>query len=165
MELKSPDNESLRNEFHYAVKSYMCALHGRSEVEVTVSFCTSVFGSFADVLVFDFGEKSACLAVKMNIEVGSQEFLQEFDEEKSKVALDCTLWDDGSREIVKFEPQKPSVFKNDHLINKYKLPKAEDIIPCPLLDKSQGLSPKNYLNVMHRLLFVEEFYIRKQIAR
>ena len=160
-----PDTEEITDEFHYRVNPYLRSLHGNCEVEITVSFSTLVFGSFAQVLVLDFGKDSAHLAVKMKIEVGSQEFLQEFGEEKSKLALNWTLWDDGSREIIQIEPRRPSVFNNDHLIDKYKLPKAEDIVPCPLLDKSQGLSPKNYMDVMHQLLFVEEFYIRKQIAR
>ena len=165
MKVKSPETEVLNDEFHYEVKPYMRSLHGSCEVEIKVSFSTPLFGSFAQVLVLDFGKESSHLAMKMNIEVGSQEFLQEFVEEKSKLDLNWTLWDDGSREIVKFEPERPAVFNNDQLIDKYKLPKAEDIVPCPLLDKSQGLSPKNYKDVMHQLLFVEEFYIRKQIAR
>ena len=164
MDVKSPDTEELSNEFHYPVKPYLRYLNGSCEVEIIVSFSTLVFGSFAQVLVLDFGKESH-LAVKMNIEVGSQEFLQEFGEEKSKFDLDWTLWDDGSRKIVKFEPKRPSVFNNEHLTDKYKLPRAEDIVPCPLLVKSQGLSPKNYMDVMHQLLFVKEFYIRKQIAR
>ena len=165
VKVKSPENEVLNDEFHYEVRPHMRSLHGSCEVEIKVSFSTLVFGSFAQVLVLDFGKESSPLGVKMNIEVGSQEFLEEFGEEKSKLDLDWTLWDDGSREIVKFEPKRPAVFNNDKLIDKYKLPKAEDIVPCPLLDKTQGLSPKNYKDVMHQLLFVEEFYIRKQISR
>lgn len=162
--MKSSETEELYGDFHFPVKPNLRSLHGSCEVEIIISFSTLVFGSFAQVLVLDFG-KEAHLAVKMNIEVGSQEFLQEFSEEKSKLSLDWTLWDDGSREIVKFEPKRPSVFNNEHLIDKYKLPGVEDIIPSPLLDKSQGLSPINYMDVMHQLLFVEEFYIRQQISR
>ena len=164
MEVKSPETEQLTGECHHAVKPYLRSLHGSCEVEISIAFSTLVFGSFSQVLVLDFGQKSH-LAVKMNIEVGSQEFLQEFGEEKSKLALDWTPWDDGSREIVKFEPKLQSVFNDEHLMDKYKLPKVEDIVPSSLLDKSQGLSPKNYQDVMHQLLFVEEFYIRKQISR
>lgn len=140
-------------------------MEGICEVEITVTFSTLVFGSFAQVLVLDFGKESSPLAVKMNIEVGSQEFLQDFHEDKSELALEWAPWDDGSRKIIKFEPKQPTVFNDDPLMEKYKLPKAEDIVPCPLLDQSQGLSPRNYVAVMHQLLFVEEVYIRKQIAR
>ena len=163
-QIKTPDSEELADDFHYPVKQYLRTLHGSCEVDIIVSFSTLVFGNFAQVLVLDFG-KETHLAVKLNVEVGSQEFLEEFREGKTQLTLDWTLWDDGSREIIKFEPKLPTVFSNEHLIDKYQLPRAEEIVPSPLLDKSQGLSQKNYTNVMHQLLFVEEFYIRKQIAR
>ena len=162
--VKAPDNEELTDDFHYPMKPHLHALHSSCEVDLVVSFSTLVFGSYAQVLVLDFGKESH-LAVKMKIEVGSQEFLEEFSEGKAQLTLDWTLWDDGSREIIKFEPKHPMVFSNEHLIDKYQLPRAEEIVPSPLLDRSQGLSHKNYINVMHQLLYVEEFYIRKQIAR
>ena len=160
----SPDTEELPDAYHYPVKSHLRKWHGSYEVEIVVSFSTLVFGNFAQVLVLDFGKENH-VAVKMSIEVGSQEFLQEFREAKTKLTLDWQLWDDGSREIVKFEPKQPSVFNNEHLIAKYKLPRSEDIVPSPLLEGSQGLSKENYKDVMHQLLFAEEFYIRQQIAR
>ena len=57
------------------------------------------------------------------------------------------------------------MFNNEHLVAKYKLPRREDIVPLTLLDGSKGLSKDNYKDVMHQLLFVEEFYIRQQFAR
>ena len=162
--VQSPDNETLADDVHYPVEPYLRALHGSCEVDIVITFSTLVFGSFSQIVVLDFGIESL-LAVKMNVEVGSQEFLQEFSEEKSQLTLNGKLWDDGSRQIVKFEPKLTSMFCNEHLIDKYQLPSAEQIVPSPLLDKSQGLSPRNYTNVMHQLLFVEELYIRKQIAR
>lgn len=162
--LKPPDSEELPDMFHYPVKSHLHQSHGSCEVEVVVSFSTHVFGYFSQVLVLDFG-KEKHLAVRMSIEVGSQKFLQEFGEAKTNLTLDWPLWDDGSRKIVKFEPKRPSVFNNEHLVAKYKLPKREDIVPSTLLDGSKGLSKDNYKDVMHQLLFVEEFYIRQQFAR
>ena len=162
--VQSLGNEKMAEDVHYPVEPYLRALDGNCEVDIVVTFSTLVFGSFSQILVLDFGSESH-LAVKMNVEVGSQEFLQEFGEEKSQLTLNGKLWDDGSRQIVKFEPKPTSVFRNEHLIDKYQLPSAEQIVPSPLLDRSQGLSPRNYTNVMHQLLFVEELYIRKQIAR
>ena len=133
-------------------------------MEIVVSFSTLVFGSFKQFVVFDFG-KETHLAVRMYIEIGSQEFLQEFSEEKAKLVLEGPLWDDGSRKIISFGHKTPSVFNNDCLTAKYKLPRPDDIVPSPLLDGSQGLSKENYLDVMHQLLFVEELYIRKKVAR
>lgn len=162
--LKPPDSEELPDLFHYPVKSHLHQSHGSCEVEVVVSFSSHVFGYFSQVCVLDFG-KEKHLAVRMSIEVGSQKFLQEFGEAKTNLTLDWPLWDDGSRKIVKFEPKRPSVFNNEHLVAKYKLPKREDIVPSTLLDGSKGLSKDNYKDVMHQLLFVEEFYIRQQFAR
>ena len=161
---KSSISEELSDMFHYSVKPNLHALHSNCEVEVVVSFSTLVFGNFAQVLVLDFG-KGNHLAVGMSIEVGSQQFLKEFHEAKTNLTLDWPLWDDGTREIVKFKPKRPSVFNNEHLIDKYKLPKSDDIVPSPLLDGSQGLSKNSYKDVMHQLLFAEELYIRKQVSR
>ena len=162
--VRPPDSEELPDMFHYRVKPYLQESHGSCKVEIVVSFSSLVFGYFAQVLVLDFG-KEKHLAVKMSIEVGSQKFLQEFGEAKTNLALDWPLWDDGSREIIKFEPKRSSVFNNEHLVTKYKLPKREDIVPSTLLDGSKGLTKENYKDVMHQLLFVEEFYIRQQFAR
>lgn len=162
--VETTDSEELPDMFHYQVKSHLRDQHGICEVDIIVSFSTAIFGNFAQFLVFDFGKKTH-LAVKMTVEVGSQEFLKEFVEARSKLKLDWPLWDDGSREIIKFEPKRPSVFNNEHLIDKYKLPRREDIVPSPLLDGSTGFSKNNYKDVMHQLLFVEEIYIRKQVAR
>lgn len=163
--VKPSDSEELSVDmFHYPVKPNLQESRGSCEVEIVVSFSTLVFGYFAQVLVLDFG-KAKHLAVKMTVEVGSQKFLQEFGEAKANLTLDWPLWDDGSRDIIKFEPKRPSVFNNEHLVAKYKLPKREDIVPSTLLDGSKGLSKDNYKDVMHQLLFVEEFYIRQQFAR
>ncbi|KAJ7378405.1 helicase [Desmophyllum pertusum] len=157
------DSKELIDELHYPVTSCLHALQGRCEVEIVVAFSTLVFGSFRQFVVFDFG-KETHLAFEMSIEIGSQEFLQEFSEEKTKLALLGPLWDDGSRKIIPFGRAAPSVFNDDYLTVKYKLPRSEDIVPSPLLEGSQGLSKENYIDVMHQLLFVEEFYIRKQVA-
>ena len=158
------DNEELTDYFHYQIELNLNKLQGSCEVDIVVSFSTLMFGNFGQVLVLDF-ETQSYLSVEMNIEVGSQELLEEFSEKKSHLNLDWTSWDDGSREIVKSEAKNPSVFNNEHLLDKYQLPRAEEIEPSPLLDKSQGLNQGNYANVMHQLLFVEEVFIRKQIAR
>ena len=158
------DSKELIDELHYPVTSCLHALQGRCEVEIVVAFSTLVFGSFRQFVVFDFG-KETHLAFEMSIEIGSQEFLQEFSEEKTKLALLGPLWDDGSRKIIPFGRVAPSVFNDDYLTVKYKLPRSEDIVPSPLLEGSQGLSKENYIDVMHQLLFVEEFYIRKQVSR
>lgn len=155
----------LTNDLHYAVEPHLRSLNGIYQAEIVVTFSALVFGSFSQVLVLDFGRDSAHLSVIMNVEVGSQEFLEEYGVEKCKLSLDGTLWDDGSRNIVKFEPKQASTFSNDNLLDMYKLPKQEEMVPSALLDKSQGLRPQNYKRVMHQLLFVEEVYIRKQIAR
>ncbi|KAK2571999.1 putative helicase with zinc finger domain, partial [Acropora cervicornis] len=160
-----PVEVELTNDLHYAVEPHLRSLNGIYQAEVVVTFSALVFGSFSQVLVLDFGRDSAHLSVIMNVEVGSQEFLEEYGNEKCKLSLDGTLWDDGSRNIVKFEPKQASTFSNDDLLDAYKLPKQEEMVPSALLDKSQGLRPHNYEKVMHQLLFVEEVYIRKQIAR
>ena len=165
VEVKLPESYVLRNDLHYALKPHLPPLEGSYELEIVVSFSTLVFGNFAQVLVLDFGRESAHLAIKMNVEVGSQEFWQEYGEEKAKLTLDWTLWDDESRKIVKFEPKHPLPFNNDYLLDMYKLPREDEMVPCPLIDKGQDLRPENYKNVMHQLLFIEEFFIRKQIAR
>lgn len=162
--VKSPDSEELSDMFHYPVNSHLHASHSSCEVEIVVSFSSLVFGNFAQVLVLDFGKENH-LAMRMNIEVGSQEFLKEFSEAKTNLTLGWPIWDDGSREIIKFNPERPSVFNNEHLIDKYKLPRPDNIVPSPLLDGSQGLSKNSYRDIMHQLLFVEELYIRKKVSR
>lgn len=162
--MKPPGTEELPDMFHYPVKADLHASHSTCQVKIIISFSTLVFGYFAQVLVLDFG-KEKHLAVKMSIEVGSQRFLQDFGEAKANLTLDWPLWDDGSREIIRFEPKRPSVFNNEHLVAKYKLPKREDIVPSTLLDGCKGLNKDNYKDVMHQLLFVEELYVRQQFAR
>ncbi|XP_022780315.1 probable helicase with zinc finger domain isoform X1 [Stylophora pistillata] len=163
MTVETWSTEEIPEQFHHPVKSNLREHQGVCDVEIAVSFSSSIFGNFAQFLVLDFG-KETHLAVKISVEVGSQEFLEEYSEAKSKLKPDWRVLDDGSREIVKFEPKRSLVFNNEHLIDKYGLPSHANIVPCPLLDGSQGLSKDNYIDVMHQLLFVEEFYIRKRVA-
>ena len=152
------------NEF-YSVPPYLRELHGSCEVDITVIFSSSVFGNFSQLVVFDFGQRSH-LALDLSIDVGSQEFLSAFAEGKSKLIADWSPWDNGSMKVIAFHSKISPVFDNEGLLSKYKLPlRPEDIVPSPILIGSGCLSKENYKDVMHQLLFVEESYIRKQVAR
>ena len=103
----------------------------------------------------------------MNIDVGTEAFLQEVTKERDKLRFDQPLWDDSSKQIIKFEPRPPdSTDESKKLLARYKLPsRPEVIVPSSLMTGDQALNWTNYRRVMHQLLFVEEYSMRQEISR
>ena len=166
-EVRKPSDSHLEelNHLHYTTPPVF-HVPGECTVKVTVNFDSTVFGSFPQCLAFNFGQKSH-LAVRMNIDVGTEAFLQEVTKERDKLRFDQPLWDDSTKQIIKFEPRPPdSTDESEELLARFKLPpRPEVIVPSSLMTGDQALNWTNYRRVMHQLLFVEEYSMRQEISR
>ena len=131
-------------------------LVGRVRVAITVSFKSPLYGSFEQLVVFDFGRKSY-LIKKLNADVTSEPMtLPRAPEHLASYAP--AIWDERSVEVVRFIHATREALQAEHLSRKYGLPRQVDIT-------DELLSPKIYKNVMHQLLFLEERFMKEQISR
>ncbi|XP_068675109.1 3'-5' exoribonuclease HELZ2-like isoform X2 [Montipora foliosa] len=127
---------------------------GRLRVSLTVSFASSLFGSFDQCVVFDFGKKPY-LVQKLNADVHS---------ETSALAIgpcnvpSSAIWNERSLQVVRFFPESFEALQGMHWSRVYSL--REDLkLP------DEELSRSNYKKIMHALLHVEEGFMKAEIAR
>ena len=131
-------------------------LVGRVRVAITVSFESPLYGSFEQLVVFDFGRKPYLLK-KLNADVTSEPMtLPSAPEHLASHAP--AIWDERSVEVVRFIHATREALQAEHLSRKYGLPRQVDIT-------DELLSPKIYKSVMHQLLFLEERFMKEQISR
>ena len=131
-------------------------LVGRVRVAITVSFKSPLYGSFEQLVVFDFGRKPYLLK-KLNADVTSEPMtLPSAPEHLASRAP--AIWDERSVEVVRFIHATREALQAEHLSRKYGLPRQVDIT-------DELLSPKIYKSVMHQLLFLEERFMKEQISR
>ena len=130
---------------------------GRVEVSLTVSFESSLYGSFDQTVLFDFGKKPY-LVRKLNADVMSEPLSQTPNVMEHTTAPAQVIWDENSVEVVRFVHGTSEALQAEHLSRTYGLPKQVDIL-------ADTLSPHVYKRIMHQLLFVEEGYMRNEISR
>ena len=131
-------------------------LVGRVRVAITVSFKSPLYGSFEQLVVFDFGRKPYLLK-KLNADVTSEPMtLPSAPEHLASHAP--AIWDERSVEVVRFIHATREALQAEHLSRKYGLPRQVDIT-------DELLSPKIYKSVMHQLLFLEERFMKEKISR
>ena len=130
-------------------------LVGRVRVAITVSFESPLYGSFEQLVVFDFGRKPYLLK-KLNADVTSEPMtLPSAPEHLASHAP--AIWNERSVEVVRFIHATREALQAEHLSRKYGLPTLD------ITDEL--LSPKIYKSVMHQLLFLEERFMKEQISR
>ena len=131
------------------------ALSGRVTVSLTVAFESSLYGSFDQCVVFDFGKKPYLIR-KLNADVQS-ESLSKAPIVSQHLAASA-IWDERSVEVIKLIHKTGEALQGEHLSRIYSLPKKVEIT-------ADELSRDNYKNVMHELLFVEEGFMKDEISR
>ena len=132
-------------------------------VDITVGFSSTVFGSFSQCLLLDFGRKPY-LVQRLNVDVCGKELSVQLDAIREEVGEGHQRWDESSVELVRVLPTDPIAQQRDKLCKMYSVPaKAHNIVSAQVL---MGSSDKmHYQRTMHQLLFMEEAYMRQKIAR
>ncbi|XP_022797854.1 uncharacterized protein LOC111336086, partial [Stylophora pistillata] len=131
-------------------------LVGRVEVVLKVSFESPLYGSFEQLVSFDFGRKPY-LVKKLTADVTSESVTLPTAPEHLATHASA-IWDERSVEVVRFVHETKEALQAEHLSRKHILPRQVEIT-------DKVLSPKIYKNVMHQLLFAEERFMREEISR
>ena len=124
---------------------------------MTVSFDSSLYGSFEQLVLFDFGKKPY-LVKKLNADVMSESLSQMSIVPEQATASAETVWDEVSMEVIRFVHGTSEAVQAEHLSRTYCLPKKVEIT-------AETLSPTIYKSLMHQLLFVEEGFMKDEISR
>jgi hypothetical protein len=129
------------------------------EFRVTVSFQTSVFGSFTQRILFNFGSEPL-LMKEFNIDIGSQDTLKKLTDARQAVNPEALPWDDRDIKVIRCEPNA----EKESLMSTYSLPKeAERIVSAQLVEGE--IREDTYKQTMHQLLFTEEVHMRNLLLR
>lgn len=126
-------------------------------MSLTVSFESSLFGSFDQVVLFDF-EKKPYLVQKLNADVMSEALSKTPIVLEHATASAQAIWDENSMEVVRFVHGTSEALQAEHLSRTYSLPKQVEIT-------AETFNPGIYKRIMHQLLFVEEGFMRDEISR
>lgn len=144
-------------------KAFPGADTGQMRVDITVGFSSTVFGSFSQCLLLDFGRKPY-LVQRMNVDVCGEELSGQLDAIRQEVGEGHQRWDESSVELVRVVPTDHVAQQRDKLCKMYSVPaKVHNIVSAQLLTGSTD--KRYYQRTMHQLLFIEEAYMRQKIAR
>ena len=125
------------------------------EVSVTISFESSLYGSFDQCVVFDFG-KTPYLVRRLNAEVRSESLSRTAI--VSQHVTVSAIWDERCVDVVNFDHKTGETLKEEQLSRMYSIPKKVNIT-------ADELRRDNYKAVMHQLLFMEEGFMKNEILR
>ena len=120
-----------------------------------VHFSSEVFGVFEQKLIFDFGNRSV-LSRKIKVSVVSKEILP--NEEMLVKRCRIVDWSLDSVEVVKCDDLL--YLDEEGLCDLYPIP---DVHPAP--SEIPEFSSETYCESWHNILYTEEEYIKKEIAR
>ena len=129
---------------------------GRVKLALTVSFESPLYGSFEQLVLFDFGRKPY-LVKRLNADVSSGSGTLPIAPVNS-ATHESAIWDEMSVEVVRFVHETGEALQAEHLSRKYSLPRQVEIT-------EDVLSPKTYKKMVHQLLFVEERFMKEEISR
>lgn len=131
---------------------------GRVEVSVTVSFESRLYGSFEQLVVFDFGKKPY-LVKRLNADVMSESLSLTAIVPEHATTSPTAVWE-VSMEVVKFVHGTSEAVQAEHLSRTYCLPNKVEITA-----DHETLRPAVYKSLMHQLLFLEEGFMKDEISR
>ena len=124
---------------------------------MTVSFESRLYGSFEQLVLFDFGKKPY-LVKRLNADVMSESLSQTSIVPEHAITSPTAVWDEVSMEVVRFVHGTSEAVQAEHLSRTYCLPKKRRIT-------AETLSPTVYKSLMHQLMFVEEGFMKDEISR
>ena len=122
--------------------------------EVKVHFRSSMFGSFTQWVVFDYGRRPV-IVKKLSFTIGGDCVADVECDGSESATSDTDCWDTSNRTIVPFA----STWKGDATFTKHYRPSD-----FSTTDPGE-LSSENYKYFMHEMLKVEETERRSQIKR
>ena len=131
------------------------SISGRMMVSLSISFESSMYGSFDQCVVFDFG-KTSYLVQRLNADVQSASLSE--TSIVSQPAIASAIWVERSMEVVRFGHSTGEALRAEHLSRRYSLPEQVKIT-------ADHLHQDNYKTVMHQLLFEEEGFMKSEISR
>ena len=124
---------------------------------MTVSFESRLYGSFEQLVLFDFG-KTPYLVKRINADVMSESLSLASIVPEHVTTSPTAIWDEVSMKVVKFVHGTSEAVQAEHLSRTYCLPKKVEIT-------AETLSPAVYKSLMHQLLFLEEGFMKDEISR
>lgn len=131
------------------------------EMTVVVEFHCSVFASFAQCLLFDFGGEPL-LKKDFNIDVlskGMESTIRQLTSVREELSQVNSNIDENR--IIRMERDE----EENKLVASYSLPKdAERIVSAQMVDQC-AITPDHYVQVMHQLLYAEEAHMKTQLMR
>ena len=134
-------------------------IKGKPIYRVHVQFTGTMFGSFSQWVIFDFGTMPV-LVKKLSVEVGSKNTHDKVRSLREKLQFD--RWTSENRRIERFNDQMDDMERR--LMNRYKAPgAAEHVITTDGI--IQELNRNNYQHKMKKLLELEEITRHQIISR
>ena len=128
-------------------------------VQFCVQFSSGVFGDFEQKLVFEFGQ-GVVLVRSLFVSVVSKDICSSGESTSSSRAAHCCVlkWSEKEMELVKCK----DLIKMDltGLCEHYSIP---DVLPDPL--EFTEFTRKAYCKLWHDILFIEEEFIQREVAR
>ncbi|MGH0161418.1 UNVERIFIED_CONTAM: hypothetical protein FKN15_004148 [Acipenser sinensis] len=130
--------------------------------QVTVRFCTEIFGNFQETVVFDFGTEPVLMQTLSAAVSSDEEAI--FHRQQQSLLL-SQRWDSTCKHtaVVEFQPRELSHHDQSLLLN-YEIPAAADqLFTRCVLDKS--LNIHKYYSRFHALLYIEENTQSKEVSK
>ncbi|KAK3091336.1 hypothetical protein FSP39_019040 [Pinctada imbricata] len=132
---------------------------GRPIYRIHVQFTGTMFGSFSQWVIFDFGTMPV-LVRKLSVEVGTTNTHDKVKSLREKLQFD--RWTSENRRIERFSDQMDEIERR--LMNRYKSPgSSESVITQQGI--VQELNRNNYIHKMRKLLELEEITRHQIISR
>ena len=155
------DDTAKPDQLSYKAPSYR--IQGRAKIDVTVGFSSSIFGSFAQCVLFDFGKKPY-LVQRLNVDVCSKDVSEKLFAARHELGQQHQMWDENSMKVIRFVSTSSEAVQREQLLKRYSLPKRQENVVSAQVMTGEA-ERINYKRVMHQLLFIEETYMRQQIGR
>lgn len=131
-----------------------------SEYHIVVVFQTTIFGTFRQSVVFDFGVEPV-LVKHLCVDVVPDSDLEKINEIRKEITLSMSeRWTSANSEIVPFFSTLVSTGANQEwektLISMYPYPQIENFVLSNATVSEKKITRNNYRERMHELLLVEE---------
>ena len=118
-----------------------------------MTFQAQMFGSFPQSVIFDFG-KGRLLQKKLVVDVGPRQRYEEIRTERMQMQL--RRWDGKNADIVYCDASSEQA--------KYPLPDTDELADLSCME-NVSLTEGNYVQHMHRMLYLEEHTCMKLLSR
>jgi len=121
-----------------------------------MTFQAHMFGSFRQLVIFDFGQ-GLLLQKKLVVDVGNLERYKKIEAERMQMQMQLRRWTDRNAVTVYCSPSSDGVAK-------YEIPDTDElaVLNC---EENVPLTEGNYVQQMHRMLYLEELTRMELVSR